>query len=64
MKTSSSLVEIELEVEVGLRMWLGFGLGVVGVSDQELDQQILFSVRWVGGDLENKANLDSSYSCS
>ena len=52
-------------VEVGVGGGWGFR-SRVRPTYQKLDPQmksnLTFSVRWVGGDLENKANLDSSCS--
>ena len=55
---SSSLVEVEVWVEVGLRLGLRLRLGLKG-----LGLALLFrSGGWVVGDLESKANLNSSCS--
>ena len=48
---SSSLVEVEAEVGVEVE---------VGVGEVRVEVGHTFSVGWVGGDLETKANLNSS----
>ena len=60
---SSSLVEIEVEVGVEVGVEIEGGVEVrVGVLGVRVDVGLTFSVGWVVGDLESKANLNSSCS--
>ena len=53
---SSSLAEVEFEVEVGVEVDVGVGRSILGMD-------LLFrSGGWVVGNVESKANLNSSFS--
>ena len=67
---SSSLIEVGVEVEVGIEVEVGVEVEIgveIGVWGVGVGVGPTFSVGWVGlvvGDLESKANLNSSFSFS